>query len=179
MVGKEIERLRKLGYRITVSDEREKILDTGGGLFKARHFFDSEPFLLYNADIITDFDLSKLLDYHNIDKSLATLLVRHREGKRFFLVNKEGVLKGWCNKTTGERITTGYTGEKLTEIAFSSIHIIDPEIFNYMPEGVYSMTSLYLKLASDHIISTLCDDSGYWFNTGTPEILEEVRKFLS
>jgi MurNAc alpha-1-phosphate uridylyltransferase len=178
MVEEEIERLRKLSYRITVSDEREKILDTGGGLFKARHFFDREPFLLYNADIITGFDLSKLLDYHNTDKSLATLLVRHREGKRFFLVNREGLLKGWCNKTTGERIISGDTDEKLTEIAFSSIHIIDPEIFNYMSEGVYSMTALYLKLASDYRISTLLDDNGYWFNTGTPEILEEVRKFL-
>jgi MurNAc alpha-1-phosphate uridylyltransferase len=178
LVEDEISRLNKLGFRITVSDEREKLLETGGGLYKARNFFGKAPFLLYNADIITDFDISRLLDYHNRNKSLATLAVRNREGKRYLLVNQEGLLRGWCNKATGERITTGSTDEKLSEIAFSSIHIIEPEIFNYMSEGVYTMTALYLQLASSHRISTLLDDSGYWFNTGTPEILEEAREFL-
>jgi NDP-sugar pyrophosphorylase family protein len=177
-VEKEISRLNKIGFRINVSDEREMLLETGGGLFKARRFFDNTPFLLYNADIITDFDISRLLDYHNLNKSLATLAVRNREGKRYLLVNPEGLLRGWYNKATGERIITGGKDEKLSEIAFSSIHIIEPEIFKYMSEGVYTMTALYLQLASSHRISTLLDDSGYWFNTGTPEILEEARELL-
>ena len=178
MVEEEIGRLRKAGFRISISDERKELLDTGGGLFKARHFFGREPFLLYNADIITDFDLKSLLHYHFKKGGLATLAVRHRPGNRYLLVDEEGLLCGWCNNLTGERIISRGNGENLSEIAFSSMHIIDPEIFNYMSEGVYSMTTLYLKLASDHLIYTLLSDSGYWFNTGTPEILEEVRRFI-
>lgn len=175
----EIGRLRKDGFRITVSDEREKLLETGGGLYKARHFFDNDPFLLYNADIVTDFDIKKLLNYHTEKKGLATLAVRKREGIRFLLVDDSGLLRGWCNRSTGERIITGGRDEDLTEIAFSSMHIIEPEIFNYMTEGVYTMTTLYLQLAAEHKIYTYRDDSGYWANVGTPEILEEVRRYFS
>ena len=94
------------------------------------------------------------------------------------LVDQEGLLCGWCNNLTGERIIARGNDEKLSEIAFSSMHIIDSEIFTYMSDGIYSMTPLYLRLASTHKIYTLLSDSGYWFNTGTPEILEEVRKFV-
>jgi N-acetyl-alpha-D-muramate 1-phosphate uridylyltransferase len=178
-VEDEIARLNKMGFRITVSDERKKLLETGGGLYKVRDFFDREPFLLYNADIITDFPVADLLDLHNKKKGLAALAVRNREGRRYFLVNREGLLRGWCNISTGERITAGEDEEELSSIAFSSIHIIDPEIFNYMSEGVYTMTALYLQLISDHKIHTLLHDDGYWFNVGTPEILEEARALLT
>lgn len=178
MVEEEIQRLKRSGFRITVSDERNELLDTGGGLYKARDFFDRDPFLLYNADIITDFNLTELLEYHRYKGGLATLSVRHRPGNRYLLINEDGLLCGWCNNLTGERIIARGSDEDLSEIAFSSMHIIDPEIFGYMSVGIYSMTPLYLRLASSHKIYTLLSDSGYWFNTGTPEILEEVRKFV-
>jgi len=176
MVEEEIRKLNKKGFRITVSDERAMLLETGGGLFKARDFFDRDPFLVYNADIITDLDISTLFSFHLKNNGLATLAVRNREGIRYYLVNSEGLLRGWTNKATGERILTGPENEKLYEIAFSSIHIINPEIFRYMTDGVYTMTALYLHLASAHNIFTCRFDGGYWANVGTPEILEEVRK---
>jgi MurNAc alpha-1-phosphate uridylyltransferase len=178
MVEDEIEKLNTIGFNITVSDERAELLETAGGLYKARDFFDKEPFLLYNADIITDFPITELLSFHLEKKGLAALAVRHREGKRYFLVNQESLLRGWCNISTGERIIACDEDEKLNKIAFSSIHIIDPEIFNYMSAGIYTMTALYLQLAKDHKIHTLLRDDGYWFNVGTPEILEEARSFL-
>lgn len=179
LVEEEIKRLNKLGFRITISDERDMLLNTGGGLYKARKFFDSYPFLLYNADIITDLDISLLLDQHKKNRSLATLAVRNRKGLRYLLVNQEGLLRGWCNKATGERIVTGSTDEELSEIAFSSLHIIEPDIFKFMSDGIYSMTTLYLQLAASNKICTFRVDDGYWFNTGTPEILEQVRRKLN
>lgn len=178
LVEEEVERLRKDGFKITVSDERELLLETGGGLYKAKDFFDNAPFLLSNADTLTDLDLTALYRYHLKMKGLATLAVRNREGKRYLLVDKGGVLKGWCNKSTGERIIACEETENLSEIAFSGRHIINPEIFNYMSNGVYTMTALYLHLAESHKIYTLRDDSGYWFNVGTPENLEEARKLF-
>ena len=177
-VEEEIERLKKDGYKITVSDERDKLLETGGGLYKARDFFDNNPFMLYNADTLTDLDLSVLYRYHLDMKGLATLAVRNRAGERFFLVDREGLLKGWCNKATGEKIIAGEETETMMEIAFSGRHIINPEIFNYMSEGVYTMTALYLHLADSHKIVTYREDGGYWLTVGTPEDLENVREFF-
>ncbi|HNR41722.1 MAG TPA: nucleotidyltransferase family protein [Bacteroidales bacterium] len=179
-VEEEIQRLRRLGFRLSVSDERERLLENGGGLFKARDFFDNDPFLVYNADIVTDLDLSALLRYHREKNGLATLAVRKREGSRFFLVNGDGMLKGWCNNATGEKILAGDPGSApLTEIGFSSIQILDPVIFSYMTEGIYTVVDLYLKLAPLHNIFTYRHDSGYWFNVGTPENLEKVREYLA
>ncbi|MCX6333143.1 MAG: sugar phosphate nucleotidyltransferase [Bacteroidia bacterium] len=178
MVEEEIAKLRKDGFSITVSDERSLLLETAGGLFKARDFFNKEPFLLCNADTLTDLDLSAMYRYHLKMKGLATLAVRDRIGKRYFLVDQQGRMKGWCNKATGERIVAVEEPETLSEIAFSGRHIIDPEIFNYMSDGICTMTALYLHLAESHNIYTFREDGGYWFNVGTPEDLKAARNYL-
>ena len=175
LVEAEIKHLKKLGFRLSVSDERDILLETGGGLFKAKAFFDKTPFLIYNVDIISDLDLSALYQYHLEKKGLATLAVRHRPGNRFYLIDNSGRICGWRNRATGEEILTVVSGKDLSEIAFSSMHIVEPEIFNYMHQGVYTMTDLYLRLSSDHSIFTSIDDSGYWGDIGTPESLEYAR----
>jgi NDP-sugar pyrophosphorylase family protein len=155
------------------------LLETGGGLFNARNFFSKEPFLLCNADTLASMDLSAMYSYHLQKGGLATLAVRKRPGKRHFLVNTEGRLRGWINKSTGERIVAGEEDETLEEIAFSGRHIISPEIFRHMSEGIYTMTAVYLHLADSHIINTYPDDGLYWFNVGTPEDLEAARNYFT
>jgi NDP-sugar pyrophosphorylase family protein len=178
LVEDEIKRLNKIGFRISVSDERDMLLENGGGLYKARHFFGKSPFLLYNVDIISDLDLSALYRLHLEKKGLATLAVRHRPGKRFLLVDKSGQMRGWQNISTGEKVLAGISMDGLSEIAFSSMQIVEPEIFKYMNKGIYSMVTLYLNLAAKHNIYTLTHDEGYWIDVGTPESLEYVRNLL-
>lgn len=179
MVEEEVRQLNKSGFRVTVSDEREMLLENGGGLYKARDFFNEKPFLVCNVDIISDLNLSDLYRYHLKTGGMATLAVRHRPGKRFLLVNREGRLKGWCNKATGEKILTSDDTEELSEIAFSSMQIINPEIFSLMKEGIYTLITLYLQLASSCKISTFTHDDGYWFDIGTPENLQVARDYFS
>jgi MurNAc alpha-1-phosphate uridylyltransferase len=175
MVEEEVERLRNKGFRITVSDERDELLETGGGLFRAKDFFDKDPFLLYNVDIVTDIDLSELYRFHLEKGGLATLAVRERPGNRFFLVDDSGLLRGWENISTGEQILSASSSVGLTRIGFLGIHIIEPEIFSYMYKGVYSMTKLYLALAKEHNIFTYRNDTGLWCDIGSPENLEYIR----
>lgn len=175
MVEKEIRILQSEGYRISVSDERDQLLETGGGLYKAREFFGKEPFLVYNVDIVTDLDLKKMYDFHLLKKGIATIAVRHRKGNRFFLTDSEGILRGWRNRATGEEMLITKV-PRLNEIGFLGIHVIDPEIFNYMEEGVYSMTKLYLSIAARHKVYSYLYDDGYWGDIGTPESLENARK---
>ena len=176
MMENEIVTLRKLGYKLSVSDERNELLETGGGLFHVRDFFDDKPFLVHNVDIISDLDLAALYHFHREKKGLAMLAVRNRPANRVYLVDQPGRVRGWYNRNTGEEILTGIPRETLSEIAFSSMHILEPEIFNYMKAGAYSLTSLYLELAKDHEILTFRDDSGFWADIGTPENLEGVKQ---
>jgi NDP-sugar pyrophosphorylase family protein len=178
LVEMEVRQLNGEGYRISVSDERVRLLETGGGLYWARGFFDKSPFLIYNVDIVTDLDLSALYRYHLKQKGLATLAVRHRPGNRFYLIDKSGIIRGWRNNSTGEQILTTPDSEELSEVAFSGIHIVEPEIFRFMTEGVYSLTSLYLTLAAEQNIYTYLDEGGYWGDIGTPENLDCVRKLF-
>jgi MurNAc alpha-1-phosphate uridylyltransferase len=178
LVEDEVMRLNRMGFKISVSDERDKLLETGGGLYKARGFFNNSPFLIYNVDIISDVDLSAMYRFHLEKRGLATLAVRNRDGNRLFMVDNSGLIRGWCNKATGEKILTSSISEGLSEIAFSSMHIVEPEIFKFMSEGVYTMTTLYLRLAGEHNIFTFRSDEGYWGDIGTPESLKYIRDLI-
>ncbi|MBE0680058.1 MAG: nucleotidyltransferase family protein [Bacteroidales bacterium] len=179
LMKEEIESLRSNGFRITISDETHELLDTGGGLLNARSFFAMEPFICYNVDIFTDLDLSDLYQKHLNTGALATLAVRHRPGNRFFLVDKAGRIRGWRNIATKEEIISVNSSKGLEEIAFSGIHILSPEILDMMPEGIYTMTSIYLMLAGRNRIMAYLHDEGYWFDCGTPQNLEKIRRHLA
>ena len=75
------------GATIHISDERDRLLDTGGGIKKARPFLDgNEPFLVHNADIICDVDLAELYRHHRESNAEATLLVSERQTSRYLLL---------------------------------------------------------------------------------------------
>ena len=170
------------GIKILISDETEKLLDTGGGLKKAAGFLaGDEPILIYNVDIISDLSLQLLLEEHLKSNSLVTLAVRKRETQRYFKFNENKQLVGWINKKTGEtKISRQANFETAVEMAYSGIHIIQPEIFSLMPENDrFSITDFYLELAKTHSIKGYFDDSELWMDVGKPEQLEEVRKLFS
>lgn len=170
------------GIKILISDETEKLLDTGGGLKKAAGFLaGDEPILIYNVDIISDLSLQLLLEEHLKSNSLVTLAVRKRETQRYFKFNENKQLVGWINKKTGEtKISRQANFETAVEMAYSGIHIVQPEIFSLMPENDrFSITDFYLELAKTHSIKGYFDDSELWMDVGKPEQLEEVRKLFS
>jgi len=168
------------GIRIEFSDEREKLLDTGGGLKKAAWFFDEpSPFLLHNVDIITNLDFNRMLEFHKTHNALATLAVRRRDSSRRLLFNAEQKLCGWENEKIGERILIRDSLDALKPLAFSGVQIVSPSIFNMMPaRDVFSIIELYLNLAAGNKILAFRHDSDYWFDVGTPEKLKEAEDFL-
>src|SRR5688572_32463077 len=91
------------GSQITFSDERDKLLETGGGLIKAQEFFaPDQPFITMNVDILTDLNLDKLVQFHRQHKPLISFAVTDRKTSRYFLFDKEDRLCGWKNIKTGE-----------------------------------------------------------------------------
>jgi NDP-sugar pyrophosphorylase family protein len=168
----------KLGVGITISDERDGLLDTGGGLFKARHFFDDKPFLLYNGDILTDLNLGTLYDFHLRKGAAATVATRDREGSRLYLIDKSAQIRGWTNRQSGIDIVTIDEPMELREIASMAITVLDPRVFDYMDEGVYSMTSILIELAGREKVMSFSYDGGYWIDIGSPSMLAKARSMI-
>lgn len=167
------------GIPIHISDETEKLLDTGGGLKKAACYFDdNEPILIYNVDILSNLNLQLLLEEHLKSGALVTLAVRKRETQRYYKFDSEMNMVGWINKKTGDtKVSVPEKYEKATAMAYSGFHVIQPEIFSLMPEtDRFSVTDFYLELAKTHIIKGFYDDSDLWMDVGKPEQLEEARR---
>ena len=167
------------GIPVHISDEKEKLLDTGGGLKKAAPFFNTtEPIIIYNVDILSSLNLKKLVEEHKESGALATLVVRKRNTKRYLKFDSDKNLVGWVNKKTGEtKIARHEKFENAMEMAFSGIHIVQPEIFQKMPgEDRFSIIDLYLELAKSQVIKGYFDESDLWMDVGKPEELAIARK---
>jgi NDP-sugar pyrophosphorylase family protein len=166
---------------VLVSDETGKLLDTGGGLKKAAPFLaGDEPILIFNVDILSNLNLQKPIEVHLQSGALATLVVRNRQTQRYFKFDHEKRLVGWINKKTGEKIVSVPENfENATEMAFSGIHVVSPEVFKLMPANDrFSITNFYLELAKNHLIKGYFDDSELWMDVGKPEELAKARKLL-
>ncbi|MFI5124910.1 MAG: NDP-sugar synthase, partial [Chitinophagales bacterium] len=141
----------------------------GGGLKKAAWFFTGGPFVLMNADILTDLDLKTMISFHREHAPLATLALTDRVSSRYFLFNEEDRLCGWRNVKTGaERIS--FSSQAMQEKAFSGIHILSPEIFPLMQlQGKFSIVDVYLELAASYIIKGFDHSGSKLVDVGKPE----------
>ncbi|PLX14374.1 MAG: nucleotidyltransferase [Marinilabiliales bacterium] len=174
-----LEENNHFGIRIEISDETDELLDTGGGLKKASWFFDSkESFVVYNVDIISNINLNQMLDFHNSKKALVTLAIRNRESSRYLLFDDNLHLGGWQNIATKNEIILN-PKRKLYKFAFSGIHIIHPEVFNYMDESSkFSLIKFYLKIAKIHSVIGYKHNSDNWFDIGNINKLKEADLLL-
>ena len=155
---------------IVVSDEREYLRDTGGGLkYAAPLLADSENILLHNVDILSDLDLKQLIAYHENHDALATLAVRQRNSSRYFLFDEELRLCGWRNSKTGEEIIS-QLASTYQELAFSGIHVVRRELIDLIPSAEkQSITPIYVKLARNHKLKGFLHNEGHWKDMGKIE----------
>jgi len=179
-IGQFLQENENFGIRIELSDETNLLLETGGGLKKASGFFkDGPPFLLYNVDVLTDLDLNKLYRYHEASGAIATLAVRHRDTQRYLATDQNGYLCGWKNIQTGEAIISRPESGAQDLVAFSGIHVVNPEILNYLPDKeVFPVMEWYLDLARHHHIQTFLHDETRWLDIGKPGRIEEAEKLF-
>jgi mannose-1-phosphate guanylyltransferase len=169
------------GMRIEVSRE-EVLLDTGGGLKKAAHFFlensspSDEPFILHNVDVISTIDLARMVHFHAECRALATLAVQDRETSRYLLFDQRLQL---CGRQAGrdqapEMVRAAHPTQAL---AFSGIHVISPRLFKMLTEeGAFSIITSYLRLASQgESIAAFRADEYYWRDLGRAENVAQAE----
>jgi NDP-sugar pyrophosphorylase family protein len=158
------------GSNVMISDERDEVLETGGGLLKARALLEgNEPFLTQNADILTDLNIHHLLAFHRQNKALISFGVTRRKTSRNFLFDENNRLCGWRNHSTGvERIAIAK--EKLNEKAYSCVVVFEPTVFSLIRQaGKFSLVDTYLDLAAEHLIMGYDHTGDRLVDVGKPE----------
>ena len=174
------------GLHIDVSRE-DVLLDTGGGLKKAAHFFladaraveADEPIVVHNVDVLSTIDLARLAEAHAASKALATLAVQDRKTSRHLLFDED-------LKLCGRRIGPDNTAEivrpsrQVQPLAFAGIHIVSPRLLTKLTEdGAFSIIKSYLRLAGGgEAIMAFRADAYYWRDVGRPEDLKEAERDL-
>lgn len=169
------------GCDIAVSDERERLLDTGGGLLKARVLLPGdEPVLLHNVDVCTDLDLAGMALADGCD---AALLTAARDSSRQLTFRSEDMrLQGWVDLKTGA--TRGNPDG--VRRAFGGIHVVGPRVFDALESysrtigsDSFSLTPFYVDMADSLDIRGLEFESYRWFDIGRPESLEAACRSMS
>jgi NDP-sugar pyrophosphorylase family protein len=167
------------GSEYSISDETGALLETGGGLQKARPLLEGAPFVLMNVDILTDMDLSDLVGDHVRHRPLATLAVTNRATTRYFLWDDRDELCGWRNDLTGEERLARTPMGAIVPKAFSGIHVIDPAIFHLIKQrGKFSMVDLYLDLADNNPIRAHDHSRSLLIDVGRPESAEQAARMF-
>jgi mannose-1-phosphate guanylyltransferase len=170
------------GMHVEISRE-ELLLDTGGGLKRAAHFFggqsgnEDEPFLLHNVDVLSTIDLNRMVSFHKENSALATLAVQERDTSRYLLFDENGVL---CGRRAGRDGTPELVrdAERPEALAFAGVHVISPHILSMLgEEEAFSIIAAYLRLAGQgEKIQSFRADGYYWRDLGRPESIAQASQ---
>lgn len=185
------------GCNIQVSDERDMLLETGGGLRKAEALLSSgvqefrssgEGILICNVDILSNIDIPTLLQAYNPEE-MGIVVVSQRDTQRYLLFNEENRLCGWTNIATGEvrgpLSDNRYPIANTRKLAFSGMQVLSPRIFDCMDDIVeqkgekFSLIDLYLSIAQKEILRAYIPENYRMMDVGKINQLSEAESFAS
>ena len=176
---------------IQISDERNQLMDTGGGIIQATPIFkDSKSVLVHNVDIISDVNLGELSRQFLNSGDDAWLLTQDRESNRKLLFDDDNQLVGWMNKaeqqykwvhdsSTALRRAQGPSLYNYKEMAFSGLHLFRSDLFADFECKPQSVIDLYLYLAKTKRIISKPIQPDFWFDLGKPEQLQTAENYLN
>ena len=186
------------GCRIAVSDERDMLLETGGGLRKAKSLLlgigsresgnNDEPILICNVDILSNIDLPTLLQAYNPEE-MGVVVVSPRETQRYLLFDETNRLRGWTNIATGEvrpaSLASSPNSLIASRLAFSGMQVLNPRIFDVMDKVVaekgdkFSLIDLYLSIAEKEILRAFIPENYRMMDVGKIAQLSEAESFAA
>ena len=169
------------GSRVTISDETDCVLETGGGLLRASGFFKgSSNFVVLNCDVLTDLPLADMIQTHIHTGALATLATSMRKTSRYFLFDEDDNLQGWQNIQTGEVKPAGVNSKIFSPKAFSGVHVINEHIFNLITRsGKFSMVDVYLDLFPSNTIKSYDHSGSRFADVGKPESIAVAERLFN
>jgi NDP-sugar pyrophosphorylase family protein len=172
---------KRFGLDIIYSKEPE-LLDTGGGLLKAKPFLDRETFIVINTDVMIDLPLAESIAFHKKTEATATLILRpDPEADRFgsMEIDSEGRIYRFLN--TRKQSDVPVSGRTLM---FTGVQILEPRIFDYMnPQqigkkfGTTKDTYPQMIVRGERLYGFYFD--GFWQDLGTPDRIKEAEQGLT
>lgn len=174
-----VEENKGWGSNIIISDERDEVLETGGGLLKATSLlYSDEPFITLNADILTNLSISKLLAFHQQQNALISFGITNRKASRNFLFDENNRLCGWENTVTSEQKIV-IENKVLHPMGYSCVAVFNPAVFKLiLQKGKFSLTDTYLSLASQHLIMGYDHSGDKFIDVGKPESVAIAEKMF-
>ncbi|MFM1971600.1 MAG: hypothetical protein RL185_282 [Bacteroidota bacterium] len=179
-----IEKNNGWGSNVHISNESDEVLETGGGLLRAKGYFENEAkWLVMNADILTDLDLDQMIaadkafDAKSEGEMVATLAVTNRATSRNLIFNTSGTLCGWKNNSTLEEKWANPLKDPAMAVpkAFSGIQIVHANFFEALNmQGKFSLIDAYLQIAQHYAIHFYDHSDGILLDVGKPESLEKA-----
>ena len=178
------------GCNIQVSDEREMLLETGGGLRKAMRLLGDEAkgdgILVCNVDILSNIDIPTLLQTYNSEE-MGIVVVSERKTQRYLLFDEENRLCGWTNVATGEikgdEAIRRLGDEAIKRLAFSGMQVLNPRIFECMDAVVeqkgekFSLIDLYLNIADKEVLRAYVPEDYRMMDVGKIDQISEAEAF--
>lgn len=176
-----LEEKHQFGMNISISDERNTLLDTGGAIRHAQDFFSgTESVLVHNVDVISEVDLKALHAYHLQHQAMATLCIRQRETNRKLLFDDQLQLAGWRNLNTQTYKWVSHIPAHYHEFAFNGIYVVSPGFAGHLAfNGRFSIIDAWLEMAKHHKIIGFKDVSDHWYDLGTAERIRQAESYLS
>ena len=170
---------QQFGLDIRISDERQQLLETGGGIKKAWPLFDAnEPVLIHNVDILSNLDLETL------PMEAPLLVVSQRQTKRYLQFDDTMRLQGWINIETGQQkgpVTHHSTlNTQLRNLAFSGIHVFHPSLAPLLDEWPerFPIMDFYLKACENHLIRGYEAKDLRLLDVGKLDTLDNAEEFI-
>ncbi len=173
------------GKEIIVSDERDLLLDTCGGIRKAIEYIDPrKPLLVHNADILTDINLSDV--YDSLGGADASLLCNdERKTSRHLLFDSRNRLQGWLNDKNGATRPEGIMADAYRKSAFGGIHVIGPRLLSAIRDKVSPnlpspIIPFYIDMCGQFNIASFVPRYQYqWYDIGDISKLEQARSYYN
>lgn len=165
------------GSKVDLSHEKDELLDTGGGLLAAKHFFSlSEPILVHNVDVISNVDFADLESEMLGQNADALLCCSERETSRHLLFDSASRLCGRDNRKEGTQQLCEDSVPQ-TSLAFSGIHLLNPQLLGaFTMRGAFSVLDQYLVLSPTHNIRPYLHSAAGWFDVGKADEFERIAK---
>ena len=161
--------------KITISDERAKLLDTGGGVVKALGLLGSEPFIHVNSDTIwidgVKPNLERLAEAFDPNQMDALLLLAP-------VADSVGYFgRGDFTMAANGRLTRR-AEQEIAPFVYAGAAILRPELFKDAPQGAFSLTTLFARAEAQGRLHGLRLE-GVWMHVGTPDAIQQAEAAIA
>lgn len=159
---------------MVISNERDALLDTGGGVVRALPLLGNEPFLIHNSDSVwidgVGSNIARLIAAFDPDRMDSLMLLANGatslgyEGRGDFCMDSDGVL-------------LRRDEQRESPFVFTGVSIAHPRLFEDAPSGAFSLNQLWDRAIDKKRLYGLRLD-GVWMHVGTPQSVEEAERWI-